>query len=829
MFEFVAIGQQTGQRWKKPLTEGRVVCLGRAPQDGWDVPWDLRISREHCELELRGERLHVRCLETALNPAYRLGEAVTEFSIGPGEDFRIGQTTFRVDRVPVQAAAEQPGDRTSTDGFRGQLARLRQRLGAAPSAADPEVERLQQELAALRAELDALKARPTGAAPAEAGDKRDTVKETDVEALDDLQSELEAMQNQLDSQSSARIDKPVTPAGEQPKPPPPAAKKEPKPKAAAKEKPQPDDPKLAALKAQLATKKKAPAKSQPAKAKEAAAKKEAVKPPAASAKAADAADAEPAADPKRFIWSQLTEAVRQTIRRIAAGETADENAKTAIIGALNQLIKEREFLGADEIAPILERPELAETVAALPKGIKGIKKDWSQVAVRAAGRLVLQTVYSGVLRRRKPLTGPVQTLAYMSRGDIFGEIGVLLKQLRSATCVAFDHPPDEKGRKPSRVELVRIGADVFEQMVTRSAVFAERVNQLIKNRQQHSVRVAERSPWDADSTAAMSPEFERLGLVQGQSLLLVDLDRCTRCGDCIRACVNTHDDGYSRLFLDGPRFEKYLVPSACRKCLDPACMIGCPVGSIQRGPGGEILIRDWCIGCGLCAKQCPYDSIQMHDLGIVPQRSPEWRFMPASAVAGDAWTRPHFADGRWLRGVSPMSWDIEMQSTLTVRCPDAAGATLQQALCFRHEFQVAGEWLRARRKFRLLASSQGSRVEFWINGRAVAIPQDDKQQKRGEWESDFAATELQRGRNLLAVRAHPPFKAGNTILSLRLDVEPELEEGAHAKPTEVKLVTDRAVVCDLCSSLPSKQPACVEQCPHDAALRVNALFEFPRQ
>ena len=43
-----------------------------------------------------------------------------------------------------------------------------------------------------------------------------------------------------------------------------------------------------------------------------------------------------------------------------------------------------------------------------------------------------------------------------------------------------------------------------------------------------------------------------------------------------------------------------------------------------------------------------------------------------------------------------------------------------------------------------------------------------------------------------------------------------------------KLVTERAVVCDLCSSSFGQVPACVTACPHEAALRVNARFEFPR-
>ena len=134
--------------------------------------------------------------------------------------------------------------------------------------------------------------------------------------------------------------------------------------------------------------------------------------------------------------------------------------------------------------------------------------------------------------------------------------------------------------------------------------------------------------WDDSNQVQLSDRFEQLGLIQGQKLMLIDLDRCTRCDECVKACVNTHEDGRSRLFLDGPRFGKYLVPISCRSCLDPVCMMDCPVSSIHRGENREMVIEDWCIGCEICAKACPYGSIQMHDLGIVNERSRGWRLAP---------------------------------------------------------------------------------------------------------------------------------------------------------------------------------------------------------
>ncbi len=106
-------------------------------------------------------------------------------------------------------------------------------------------------------------------------------------------------------------------------------------------------------------------------------------------------------------------------------------------------------------------------------------------------------------------------------------------------------------------------------------------------------------------------QFLAQGLMEAQSLLILDLDKCTRCDNCVRACADAHD-GVTRLIREGLRFENYLVATSCRQCRDPLCMVGCPVGSIRRRNSLEVIIEDWCIGCGLCAKNCPYGNINMH-------------------------------------------------------------------------------------------------------------------------------------------------------------------------------------------------------------------------
>jgi CRP-like cAMP-binding protein/Pyruvate/2-oxoacid:ferredoxin oxidoreductase delta subunit len=206
--------------------------------------------------------------------------------------------------------------------------------------------------------------------------------------------------------------------------------------------------------------------------------------------------------------------------------------------------------------------------------------------------------------------GGERTLAYLTKGDCFGETGLLQNARRNATCAAVDHPIIEGGRKrkPARVELVRILPEDFDRLVAQNPRVKGKLEALAEQRLREQRRMT------VASTATQSRRVEELGLLQGQNLMLIDLTRCTRCDQCVDACVSAHEDGVTRLIREGPRFDKYLVPSSCRMCMDPVCMIGCPVGSIRRTQDLNILIEDWCVGCGLCARQCPYDSIQMHPL-----------------------------------------------------------------------------------------------------------------------------------------------------------------------------------------------------------------------
>ncbi len=104
-------------------------------------------------------------------------------------------------------------------------------------------------------------------------------------------------------------------------------------------------------------------------------------------------------------------------------------------------------------------------------------------------------------------------------------------------------------------------------------------------------------------------------LTNGRQALVIDLHRCTRCDDCVRACATTHG-GNPRMARSGPRHDRLQFAEACMHCVDPVCMIGCPTGAIVRDEAsGTVYISEpICIGCGGCAAACPYDHIQMVEI-----------------------------------------------------------------------------------------------------------------------------------------------------------------------------------------------------------------------
>jgi adenylate cyclase len=105
MAELVAKGSDPTHGWRRTLPH-QPITLGRSePQSVWAAPWDDRISRLHVSLSWVAGKLLVRKLPEGRNRVFFRGEAVNEFSMSPGEQFVIGNTTFALEDIKTDFPA----------------------------------------------------------------------------------------------------------------------------------------------------------------------------------------------------------------------------------------------------------------------------------------------------------------------------------------------------------------------------------------------------------------------------------------------------------------------------------------------------------------------------------------------------------------------------------------------------------------------------------------------------------------------------------------------------------------------------------------------------
>src|SRR5262249_49928383 len=142
--------------------------------------------------------------------------------------------------------------------------------------------------------------------------------------------------------------------------------------------------------------------------------------------------------------------------------------------------------------------------------------------------------------------GGEHVIAYVGPGKYFGEIGLMshlpeVRDLapagvRTATCTALDH-----------VDLVRIQGEDFHYILDRFPEVREHLLRVAGETLRETGRPRRRVEREPLS------DFLRQGLMNAQSLLVLDLERCTRCDECTKACADAHD-GVTRLIREGLRF-----------------------------------------------------------------------------------------------------------------------------------------------------------------------------------------------------------------------------------------------------------------------------------
>jgi ferredoxin len=288
----------------------------------------------------------------------------------------------------------------------------------------------------------------------------------------------------------------------------------------------------------------------------------------------------------------------------------------------------------------LQMEEIHQADLKRPRSVTFVRVDPKEVFIRQGDRAdsVFVILAGHVEVAEVTPSGSSHVLAFMRKGESFGEIGVMsaiseklaaqlperLRGRRTSTCKALDH-----------VELIRISKDAIEAML-------ESDNQLEEDLVNRCIDLITGNRSDSRlRNSHLRDEFNRQGLYEGQSLFIVDGEKCTRCLECVKACSDTHQ-GQSRIVFEREHFDKYLVPAACRSCHDPECLNGCPVDAIHRRPLDPsranqptlaVYIEDHCIGCGLCAHNCPFDSIQMYNLPQVQRSAIEKAECSSSRIA----------------------------------------------------------------------------------------------------------------------------------------------------------------------------------------------------
>lgn len=199
-----------------------------------------------------------------------------------------------------------------------------------------------------------------------------------------------------------------------------------------------------------------------------------------------------------------------------------------------------------------------------------------------------------------------RTVAYLGKGHVFG-----LEEL-AAPMVDGAHATWKYSlRAVGYVDLLRIPAEVVQRSILPHA---QPTRGELSRKSAIQKQFIRRGGPSAISSALLDFLADHRFL-NGTETMLIDLDRCTRCDDCVRACATTHD-GNPRFIRQGPSHDHIMVANACMHCADPVCMIGCPTGAIARDfDSGIVRINDrTCIGCATCANSCPYQAIRMVEI-----------------------------------------------------------------------------------------------------------------------------------------------------------------------------------------------------------------------
>lgn len=263
----------------------------------------------------------------------------------------------------------------------------------------------------------------------------------------------------------------------------------------------------------------------------------------------------------------------------------------------------------DSAFELERRIRSARVFASLPaEGIEFLARQASLVAVLDGAPIDAADSFCLIVRGQVVVSHGERPISFLEDGDFF-DPAILPRHLK---CASLDY------RAIGRVELVTLNVKDLCQvrgMLNLKSALAQ-------------VQVL-----DHDLLSAAIDK----GLLNARRPLLIDLQKCTRCLNCICACADSHGDiphlHFTRLHareqvIDSvfpapypkpslsardacfDKFGKFLVAVSCRSC-DAPCIRVCPHPlAIHRGKHDEIVIEnDICTGCKKCLEACPFDAL----------------------------------------------------------------------------------------------------------------------------------------------------------------------------------------------------------------------------
>jgi CRP-like cAMP-binding protein/Fe-S-cluster-containing hydrogenase component 2/thioredoxin reductase len=202
-------------------------------------------------------------------------------------------------------------------------------------------------------------------------------------------------------------------------------------------------------------------------------------------------------------------------------------------------------------------------------------------------------------------------LSYVAAGNYVGEMALLTDTPRTATV-----------RAAVATEAIVLDGARFKAVLARHPKLREQIEAQFLSRIKANVAMEAQA-----QAGTVTSYLMQQGIGEATDVLLIDESLCIRCNNCEKACADVHE-GTSRLNREaGPTYAQIHVPTSCRHCEHPHCMKDCPPDAINRAPNGEVYIRDTCIGCGNCERNCPYGVIQMAPIDPNRKRPSLWQWL----------------------------------------------------------------------------------------------------------------------------------------------------------------------------------------------------------